>query len=131
ASALGGLDLDDDEEDEASEFGSLTSGDLEAGISDPFGEEDEDSDFVAEAIPDPFGTTTSDDLDLDLGDLDEEALDDFSVSDDDDLDDLGLDDLGEATTGDPDEDDLDALGLGDLDSDDEDEEISGFLSDFK
>jgi len=44
---------------------------------------------------------------------------------------LGLDDLGEATTGDPDEDDLDALGLGDLDSDDEDEEISGFLSDFK
>ena len=56
----------------------------EAAISDPFGEED--TNFLAEEIPDPFGAATSDDLDMDLGDLD---------------------------------------------SDDDDEEISGFLSDFK
>ena len=72
-------------DEEASQFGTLTSGDLEAGISDPFGEED--AEFVAEEIPDPFGTATSDDLDMDLGDLDEDGIDDFSVSDDDDLDD--------------------------------------------
>jgi len=107
---LGGLDEDTDNDFELSVGG-------------------EDDDFVPESIPDPFGQETSDDLDMGLGDLDEDGdFGDLSLSDD--LDDMGgLDDLGEATSGDTDDADLDALGLGD--DADEEEDMSGFLSDFK
>ncbi|MGE5658371.1 MAG: DUF5331 domain-containing protein [Actinomycetota bacterium] len=115
----------DMEEDAADDFGLSDSEEEDLAIANPF--EEESSEFVAEDIPDPFAAEASDDLDMGLGDLgDEDDFGDFATSDD--LDEMGLDALGEATTGDPDEADLDALGLGE---DDEDDEISGFLSDFK
>ena len=69
---FGGLDEDADDE-----FGlsvSEESEDIVVASADPLGEEDDE--FVPESIPDPFGEATSDDLDMDLGGLDEDD-DDF------------------------------------------------------